>query len=159
MNIGAIMPSITPSQAVLLLGGTGKVASRIAPLLSAAKYVVLLASRSGSVPKTMPNCSGIKFDWDDPGTYNAPFEQPISAIFLVGPPSLDSFSRMKQFIDLARSKGVNRFVQLSASITDAGDGPEMGKTSDYLRHLNTDGLEYAILRPTWFMGIPFSLLP
>jgi festuclavine dehydrogenase len=159
MTIDGVMPSTTSPKAVLLLGGTGKVASRIAPLLSAAKCFVILASRSGAAPKTLPNCEGIKFDWVDPGTYNALFQQPISAIFLVGPASLDSFSRMKQFIDLARSKGVNRLVQLSASIADGGDGPELGKTSDYLRHLNIEGLEYAILRPTWFMGIPLSPLP
>lgn len=62
---------------------------------------------------------------------------------------MDCFPPMKTFIDLAMQKGVKRFVLLSASLLDVGDGPMMGKVSKYVTSLN---VEYAILRPTWFMG-------
>ncbi len=55
---------------------------------------------------------------------------------------------MKQFIDLAIQKGVKRFVLLSASVADLGDGPSMAKVSKYITER---GVEYAILKPTWFM--------
>jgi festuclavine dehydrogenase len=135
---------------VLLLGGTGKVSSRITPLLSSAGYTTLLASRSGTSP-TLPSVSGVKFDWDDSSTYTAPFtSHNISAIFLIGPPIIDMFSPMKTFIDLAVSKGVKRFVLLSASLLDVADGPAMSCVSKYL----SEGVEeWAVLRPTWFMGM------
>jgi hypothetical protein len=134
---------------ILLLGGTGKVASRIAPLFSNG-YSVLQASRSGS-SSSPPNCHGVKFDWNDPTTYERPFENvSISAIFLVAPSTTDPFAPMKIFIDLAITKGVQRLVLLSASLMDVGDGPMMSKVSTYISLLN---IEYAILRPTWFMGI------
>jgi festuclavine dehydrogenase len=41
-------------------------------------------------------------------------------------------------------------VLLSASLMNVGDGPMVSKVSKYISFLNID---YAILRPTWFMGI------
>jgi festuclavine dehydrogenase len=38
-------------------------------------------------------------------------------------------------------------------VLDAGDGPMMGKVSKYISSL---GVEWAILRPTWFMGMLLS---
>ncbi len=54
---------------------------------------------------------------------------------------------MKKFIDLAKHNGVTRFVLLSSSALEAG-GPAHGKVHEYLVGL---GVEYAVLRPTWFM--------
>ena len=54
----------------------------------------------------------------------------------------------KAFIDLAISKGVPRIVLLSSSVWDVGDGPMTAAVSQYIISL---GVEYAILRPTWFM--------
>jgi festuclavine dehydrogenase len=135
--------------AILLLGGTGKVSSRIAPLLSENGNSILLASRSGNA-LSLPNCAGVKFDWFDQSSYANPFStgSKISAIFLVGPSCVDQLPHMKIFIDLAISKGVKRLVFLSGSCFEVGDGPMMGEVSEYLASLNMD---YAILRPTWFM--------
>lgn len=141
---------VSPKGTILLLGGTGKVSRRITPLLSAAGYPTLIASRSGtSTP--LPGVSGVKFDWDDSTTYNNVFSTPdISAIFLIGPPYLDMLPPMKIFIDLALSKGVKRLVLLSASLMEVGDGPAMAEVSKYVSGL---GVEWAVLRPSWFMGM------
>lgn len=133
---------------ILLTGGTGKIASRIAPLLSAHGDTTLVASRAGT---TLPiaHCQGIKFDWLNAATYETLFEHgPISAIFLVAPPITDCFPPMKEFIDLAVLKRTERFVFLSGSVTDSGDGPMMGRVSKYITNM---GVDYAILQPTWFM--------
>lgn len=140
---------------VLLLGGTGKVASRIAPLLSSNGYPISLASRSGTSPSSLPSCQGVKFNWDDAATYTSPFSNAsISAVFLVSPTTVNPFPPMKKFIDIAVKKGVRRLVLLSASLVDIGDGPLMAEVSEYIAGL---GVEYAILRPTWFMGKLTSL--
>jgi festuclavine dehydrogenase len=60
---------------------------------------------------------------------------------------------MKALIDLAVEKGVQRFVLLSGSVLDVADGPMMGKVS---KHISSLGVEWAILRPTWFMGMLLS---
>jgi festuclavine dehydrogenase len=134
---------------ILLTGGTGKIASRIAPLLTSNGNTVLVASRSGKCP-SLPNTVGVKFDWLDSSTYDTPFSHSrVDGIFLVAPPIMDCFPPMKAFIDLAVEKGVQRLVLLSASLLEVGDGPVMGQVSKYISEL---GLEWAVLRPTWFMG-------
>lgn len=143
------MDSPKKKKPILLLGGTGKVSSRIAPLLSADGYPVILASRSGDSP-SLPKCQGVKFDWLDKATYANPFTKcdDISTVFIVAPAIFDQLPPSQAFIDLAISKGVQRIVLLSASAFEVGDGPMMAAISKYIVSL---GVEYAILRPTWFM--------
>lgn len=134
---------------ILLTGGTGKISSRITRLLSSNGNTVLVASRSGKCPP-LPNTTGVEFDWLAPTTYSNPFTySQIDAIFLVAPPIMDCLPPMKTFINLAVEKGVKRFVLLSASLLDVGDGPMMGQVSKSISSL---GVEWAVLRPTWFMG-------
>ncbi|KAL9122827.1 MAG: hypothetical protein Q9187_000617 [Circinaria calcarea] len=131
---------------ILLTGGTGKTSMRIARLLKDADTPVLLASRSNSAPPPYKSC---RFDWLDNTTHPNPFvEAEITAVYLVAPSGvLDILPVMKAFIDFAKSKGVQRFVLLSASDIPAG-GHFTGKVHEYLISL---GVEYAVLRPTWFM--------
>lgn len=138
--------------AILLIGGTGKVCSRIAPILSEAGIPTLLASRSGTAPD-IPGVEGVHFNWEDETTYNNPFlKNPnISAIFLVAPRIMNSAPIMKNFIDFAREKNVKRFVLLSASVIPEG-GPVMGQVHAYLKSLPVG---WAVLQPSWFMGMLF----
>ncbi|KAI9819817.1 MAG: hypothetical protein M1832_003892 [Thelocarpon impressellum] len=131
---------------ILVLGGTGKTGSRLTSLLIEAKVATLVASRSGTAPA---GAKGVKFDWTDEATYGAPFaaDADIKAVYLVPPPFLDVFAAMKKFVDLARSKGVERFVLLGASNIEPG-GPATGEVHQYLIDL---GVDYTVLRPTWFL--------
>ncbi|KAL1981730.1 hypothetical protein VTN96DRAFT_2287 [Rasamsonia emersonii] len=136
----------------LVLGGSkGKTSSRLASLLSENNIPFVLASRSVSNSCPYPQ---IHFDWLDEKTYGEPFKHgEISAVYIVAPPVTDMFPPMKAFIDFAfKEKRVRRFVLLSASSLERG-GPMMGQAHDYLLKLATEheGLEYAVLRPTWFM--------
>ncbi|KAI1455901.1 putative ergot alkaloid A [Annulohypoxylon moriforme] len=136
--------------AVLLQGGTGKVASRIAPLLQAANIPTLVASRSGKSPTGLP---GVKFDWTDESTWEPVFANsptPIKAVFLVAPLVSHPGALMKKFIDFAVARGAKRFVILGASSIEEG-GTWMGAAQKYLREQGDQGkLEWAALRPTWF---------
>ncbi|KAG1729588.1 ergot alkaloid A [Suillus lakei] len=141
--------STSPKSTVLLLGSTGKIASRIAPFLSAAGYTTLLASRSGISQSSLNNCHGVKFDWFDSSTWSPLFTSHlISTLFMIAPPILDCVPLMKSFIDLALQHHVKRLVLLSASLMDVGDGPNFSEVSGYIAGL---GVEWAVLRPTWFM--------
>jgi festuclavine dehydrogenase len=141
---------------ILLLGGRGKTSSRIASLLHAANFPFLVASRSVAIDHPHKQA---RFDWLKEETYENPFSVasangtgPISTVYLVPPPIFDLAPPMIKFIDFARPKGVRRFVLLSASTIDKG-GPAMGQVHEYLANL--DGIEYTVLRPTWFMGMSY----
>ncbi|OTA68548.1 putative ergot alkaloid A [Hypoxylon sp. EC38] len=137
----------TQSDSVLVLGGTGKVGSRLVPLLIEASIPTLVASRSAKAPA---GATGVKFDWDDESTWKPILANPIKAVFLVASTSPDQ-SPIIKFIDIARAKGVRRFVLLSASSVEEG-GPLMGATHKRLHELGDEGkIEWAVLRPTWFM--------
>ena len=149
----------TERSPILLGGGTGKVASRISERLQAESIPVLVASRAGLTPDNCAHASGVPFNWLDAATYTNPFVHPwamraggVREIFIVAPPVLDMAPPMKAFIDMAVEKGVRRLVLLSASSIEEG-GPAMGQIHAYLREVAADGdIEWAVLRPSWFMG-------
>ena len=142
--------------AILLTGGTGKTSTRIARLLQDAKIHFLLVSRKAEAgaPSGM---LATKFDWLDSSTFANPFQhqfpdkERISTVYLVAPEVLDPVPAMTAFIDLAvKQHGVKRFVLLGGSSTEKG-GWHVGKV---WQHLDDIGVEYCVLRPTWFMGAP-----
>jgi festuclavine dehydrogenase len=130
----------------LIIGGTGKTGLGLARLLKAANYPVLLTSRSGKAPEPFKAAA---FDWLDPATFENPFklDTNIDRAYLVCPPVYDLLSLVKPFIDLAITKGVKRFVLLSASTVKPGD-MILGQVHQYLLDV---GVDYTVLRPTWFM--------
>ncbi|KAH8599569.1 agroclavine dehydrogenase [Bisporella sp. PMI_857] len=144
---------------ILLLGGRGTTSSRIAPLLHAANIPFLVASRSTSSSSPYTQA---QFDYQDEKTYtnilmNAPAKnglQPVSMVWLVPPPIFDLAPPMIKFVNSALESGVKRFVLLSASEIEKG-GPAMGQVHEHLDSL--EGVDYAVLRPTWFMGIKLLL--
>jgi len=140
---------------ILVLGGRGRTAIRLASYLEEAKIPFLLASRSAS--SSCPYQQSF-FDWEDEASHDNPFSQALSkglgkitVAYIVAPPVLDIIPRVIKFIDFAQAKGVKRFVFVSASILEKGD-EHMGQVHEYLASL--DGIiEWAVLRPTWFMGM------
>jgi festuclavine dehydrogenase len=135
--------------AVLVLGGTGKVASRVASRLKSANIPSLVASRSGWAPE---GHLGVKFDWLDKATWKKSLSvvPTVPAVFIVVQGFVDPSAMVKEFIDLAREHGVERFVLLSQSPVDE-NGPAFGRIHRYLLELGKKGnIGWAVLRPTWF---------
>jgi len=141
---------------ILVTGGTGRTGSHLASILHAAGQPIVVATRSGNVPSSLTNADnvkGVKFDWCDPDTFQNPFTSlpssfsPIDRMYIVAPRADDQLAVTRGFIDLAETKGVKRFVLLSASTYEKG-GPAMGKIHEYLEQ---KGVEFFALRPTWYM--------
>jgi uncharacterized protein YbjT (DUF2867 family) len=132
---------------ILVIGATGKTGKPLAKLLHDANYPLLLTSRSGVFAEPY---RGVKFDWHDKTTHENPFnaDQNIDRVYMIGAEALDMTSFMGPFIDYAVTKGVKRFVLLSATTTPKGS-PAMGGVHQYLEGC---GVDYCVLRPTWFMG-------
>ncbi|KAF9474264.1 NAD(P)-binding protein [Pholiota conissans] len=115
----------------LVIGGTGKTGAPLSKLLHAANLPFLIASRSGKAPEP----------------YKAVTNANIDRMYIIGPARVyEPFPIVKPFIDLARSKGVKRFVLLSTSQDEAGD-PLQGALHQYLIDIR---VEYTVLRPSWF---------
>ncbi|KAH0287494.1 NAD(P)-binding protein [Aureobasidium namibiae CBS 147.97] len=132
---------------ILLTGGTGKTSLRLASFLHSASIPVLLTSRRG--PSASSFYPTVQFDWNDSSTWSNPFStaSDISAIYLLSGELSDPAPIINAFIDLAMSKGVKRFVVCSGSSCEYG-GPFHGKI---WQNLDESKLEYAVLRPSWFM--------
>ncbi|KAK4239073.1 hypothetical protein C8A03DRAFT_43262 [Achaetomium macrosporum] len=153
--------------AILVLGGTGKVGSRIVRQLSSydTNHLVLVASRNANNASSSSQSQQqsedadkvrhVHFDWDNTDTWSNPFSAlpagtTLSAVYIIAPGSLNAETLMNTFVDFARERGVRRFVLQSASCIEAG-GVLMGKVHAYLRELGQRGqVEWAVLRPTWF---------
>lgn len=143
---------------ILVLGGRGKTSSRLARLLAQANIPFILASRTVSDTVPYPQT---QFDWDDKTTYPKLFAdaraktgKPVSAVYIVASASADVGQQLKDFIDVAvKENNVSRIVLLTASTMEKG-GPGMGQGHEYLVKLHEEiGLEYTVLRPTWFQGL------
>lgn len=140
--------------AILLTGGTGKTSMRLSRLLQDASIPFLLASRRGedAAPAGMP---ATKFDWLDSSTWGKPFEhkfpngESISAAYIMAPIVDDPETSMNAFINYAiKEHNVKRFVFVAGTSAQPGK-PGMGKV---WQHLLDIGIDYCVLRPTWFMG-------
>lgn len=138
------------TMSILVLGGRGKTATHLAILLQQHNISFVVASRN---PTESGSFQHLRFDWLDESTYDnviAPGMDRIRAIYMVAPEVPDCLTPMKRFIDHARQRGAKRFVLLSSSAIAAG-GPFFGKVHEYLCTLE---VEYSVLRPSWFQGMP-----
>jgi festuclavine dehydrogenase len=132
----------------LLIGGTGKTATRLAMSLAAANKPFLLTSRHGP-DASSHGYPAIKFDWTIESTWSKAFENDnLERIYMTPPPVDKPWVPMIKFVDLARQKGVRRFVLCAGTSAAIGkDG--MGRVWE---HLISCGVDYCVLRPCWFMG-------
>jgi len=126
---------------ILLLGGTGKTARRIAPRLRAAGATVRTAARNGA---------DVRFDWHDPATYDAALAGADVVYFV--PPTFDlSYGPLAlEFIDRAEAAGVRHITMLSARGVEHAP-PEHPHRATELELGRRTAFTHSILRPGWFM--------
>lgn len=139
---------------ILVTGSQGKTASCLTKYLQASKHPLIVASRNPAPNTPYPVA---RFDWTDPSTLDLPFQHtqaldsPITAAYLVGIDVTNIAELVIRFIHFARSKGVKRFVLLSALDQPKGN-PLLGAIHAELEDLgNRHLVEWAVLRPGFFM--------
>ncbi|MFD8532852.1 NAD(P)H-binding protein [Streptosporangium canum] len=129
-------PSTAP---ILVLGGRGKTGRRVVARLTDLGLPVRVASRSASAhPSSLTG-----FDWDDPGTWASALDG-AGAVYIVFPNEYPDIATVQAFVAAAADGGVRRLVLLSAR--DAGYAGEPFAE----RAVRESGLEWTILRPSWF---------
>ncbi len=122
----------------LIIGGTGKVGSRLADLLRGRNHAVRIASRSGG---------DVRFDWHDPHSYG-PALAGVDGVFIVGPGSATDWSDdLTRLLGVAAGQGVTHAVFLSArGVEFLPDG-----AVDRAEKAVTSGpVPWTIIRPTHF---------
>jgi uncharacterized protein YbjT (DUF2867 family) len=138
----------------LLTGGTSQIGLALAKRLKAAGKDVIFGTRSPS--KVPSGYKHVLLDWSDPSTFENPFNTAdrIDNLYILPPPqSVDVLGITKPFIDLAIEKGVKKFALLSATTIEKGSFAA-GKVHEYL---DSKGVDYFVLRPTWFIGASLLL--
>ncbi|KAI1359866.1 NAD(P)-binding protein [Xylaria arbuscula] len=132
---------------ILLTGGSGKTAPRIASLLAEQKIPFMLGSREERDvrPNGYPT---VKFDLSDESTWMKVLGNTnIKAVYMMEPRISQPWVAMNKFVDFAQSQGVSRFVLCAGTSATLGkDG--MGRVWEHLIACNVD---YCVLRPSWFM--------
>ncbi|MFF0446958.1 NAD(P)H-binding protein [Streptomyces sp. NPDC004609] len=134
---------MTPSDSstqlpVLVLGGTGKTGRRVAERLRRRGVPVRAASRSGAV----------RFDWSDEKTWG-PALTGVHAVYIVDSQGPRVADELTAFAAAAVAHGVRRLVLLaSRAYAELDDGS--GTLLAPERAVRESGLEWTILRPTWF---------
>lgn len=98
------------------------------------------AAQEGIVP--------VLFDWDDRSTWSAAL-QGVDAVYLVKPESEEVIAVVRDFLQLAEDSGVAKVVLLSEIAAETR--AEAADERRVERDIEQSNLDYAILRPNWFM--------
>lgn len=124
------------TQAITVLGGTGKTGRRLTHQLRADGYWVRAASRRGPT----------RFDWTDAGSWDEVLSR-TSAVYIVPDESPRGTERLETFARRAVQSGVRRLVLLSAR-----EWADIGFAEGLAREeiVRSSGTEWTILRPVWF---------
>lgn len=132
---------------ILVCNANGKVGREVARALLAAGEKIRIGARNGAGAKAgFPGAEIVAFDYTQPATLAAAM-QGVDAVFSAAPYELEP-GATKALIAAAKASGVKRFVKLSAL------GAEADPNSPHTlaeRALAESGLEWTVLRPTFFM--------
>ncbi|MEU0564744.1 NAD(P)H-binding protein [Nonomuraea sp. NPDC005983] len=131
--------NFTSTAPILVLGGRGKTGRRVVARLTDLGLPVRAASRSASAHHS----SLARFDWDDPGTWASTLDG-AGAVYIVFPNEHPDIATVQAFAAAAADGGVRRLVLLSARDADYAGEPFAE------RAVRESGLEWTILRPSWF---------
>jgi festuclavine dehydrogenase len=142
----------------LITGGASNIGTQIAQYLRHDGHPVTFGSRSGN--RLPEGFAHVYLDWDKSSTFSNPFphNHEVTSVYIVSPmEDLASSGKIIPFIEIALEAGVRMFVYLSATIADSKhDSGGLGKIpkffEDTIAQGQYNGLDYVILRPTWFIG-------
>jgi uncharacterized protein YbjT (DUF2867 family) len=132
---------------ILISTANGKVGSEIVEqLLAKGTSIRVGAHNVAKAEANFPGVNIVHFDYNDTNSIKAALEG-VDTVYLASPGDFPSDPE-KNVVDLAKAAGVKRVVKLSAMGVEADDSIPLRQVEN---HIEASGLEYTILRPTWFM--------
>ncbi len=132
---------------ILISTANGKVGSEIVEqLLAKGEKVRVGAHNVAKAEANFPGVHVVHFDYNDTESIKTALKG-VDTLYLASPGDFPSEPE-KAAVDLAKAAGVKRVVKLSAMGVEADDSIPLRQVE---KHIEASGLEYTILRPTWFM--------
>jgi uncharacterized protein YbjT (DUF2867 family) len=131
---------------ILVTTPTGKVGQEVAKQLLARGLNIRVGAHTPEKAKALGlnGADIVPFSFEDEASAKAALKN-IDALYLAFPSTM-SAEYPKRVIDLAKDAGVKRVVMLSAKGVENSD-TDLRQVE---KHLETSGLEYTVVRPTWF---------
>ncbi len=131
---------------ILITTPNGKVGSVVVKeMLEQGRTVRLGAHTPEKAQAAFPQAEVVPFDFSDEDKVRAALTG-VSALYLASPGDARA-EPVERVIDLAKEAGVERIVRLSAMGVENSDNP----LREVEKHLEASGLQYTLLRPSWFM--------
>ncbi len=138
---------------ILLTGATGTTGQAIVSLLSQRSIPARAMVRDPAKGEALraAGMDVVVADLTDPASLVAAVEG-VDRAFLLGANSETQAAQEANFIDAAKAAGVQRIVKLSAIDADANSGARLKRFhGEAEAHLESSGLDYAIVRPAFYM--------
>lgn len=137
------------NEKILVIGASGKVGSALVTKLASQKVSVNAATRNpDNYPINNKYVNPVKVDFEDESTF-APAFDGVTKLFIMSKPlDVNVADYLSKFIDIAKNKGINKIVMLSAIGVDLNDAAPLRKVE---KLVEASGIEYTILRPNFFM--------
>lgn len=138
---------------ILVIGATGNVGSGVLATLAARGVDVrgLAHSEAGAAAIRSTGAEAVIGDLTDPASLDGAFEG-VETAFLLTRGEENQVEMARNAIETAKRAGVRRIVRLSAFVPEPALDTILGRQHDEIEGLLKDsGLDYTILRPTFFM--------
>jgi uncharacterized protein YbjT (DUF2867 family) len=136
------------SNQTLVVGATGNVGRRLVEILAAQGVAVKAATRQPAGYDGPQGVETVDFDLDRPETFGAALAG-VSHVFVIARSGdAQPEKALSAFFDQAKAAGVQHVVFLTAAGVEMNEEVGLRKAE---RHLMASGLDYTLLRPTWFM--------
>ncbi|HVE84256.1 MAG TPA: SDR family oxidoreductase [Myxococcales bacterium] len=133
---------------ILVTTPNGKVGQEVVKLLLEARAPVRVAAHTlERGQEAFPGAEVAVLDYEDPATF-APALEGVAALYLASPATSQADPELA-LIDAAQAGGVQRVVKLSAMGVESA--PDEVPLRAVEKRLQGSGLQWTLLRPTWFM--------
>jgi uncharacterized protein YbjT (DUF2867 family) len=139
---------------VFVTAATGTVGSHLVKMLAEKGVQVRAGAHNPEKAKKLAhkNVEVAQFDVTDAASVEQAVKG-IDKIYFISPPIVQNRVELAQrLIDSAKKAGIKHIVRMSAMGADAEPGIQLGKwLMGVEKHLSTSGIDWTILRPTFFM--------
>lgn len=136
------------SDKILVFGATGNVGRRLVELLAAQGIGVKAATRQPAGYSGPHGVEAVDFDLDRPETFGPALAGVDRAFVIARSGDAAPQNALNAFFDQAKAAGVQHIAFLTAAGAEMNEEVGLRKAE---RHLMATGLDYTLLRPTWFM--------
>lgn len=131
---------------ILITTPNGKVGQEIVQQLQQRGEPVRIAAHTVEKARAaFPGAEVVHFDFGDEASVRAALRG-VDRLYLASPGDMDA-APVNRVVDLAKEAGVKHIVRLSAMGVEYGDSP----LRQVELHIESSGLAWTFLRPSWFM--------